>query len=136
MEFSNFHISTDKSKLDFESIKALLKKSYWANERTDETIRTSIENSICYGVYEGEKIVGFGRVVTDFSTVYWVCDIIIDPDYRGQGLGKMLMDKISSTKEIEGLKGILATSDAHGLYEQYGFVRESQKFMSKKRTKF
>jgi predicted GNAT family N-acyltransferase len=132
----DFHISTDKSRLSIESLRLLMKQTYWAEDRTDETILRSVENSICYGIYQSNKLVGFGRVVTDYATVYWICDIIIDTNYRGNGLGKRLMECIMATKEIEGLQGILATKDAHGLYEQYGFVREPEKFMIKKRTRF
>lgn len=127
-------VSTDKSKLDFEKIKSLLKQSYWANERAEQTILESIEHSICYGVYKDNEMIGFGRVVTDYATVYWICDIIIDKTYRGKGLGKKLMEHIMSSKEFVGLLGILATQDAHGLYEQYGFAKEPIKFMMKKRT--
>ncbi len=136
MDSFDFSISTDQSRLSVESLRSLMKQTYWAEEITDETILKSIENSICYGIYQADKLIGFGRVVTDYATVYWICDIIIDTNYRGNGLGKKLMECIMETKEIEGLKGILATKDAHGLYEQYGFVREPEKFMIKKGTKF
>lgn len=129
----DFYISTDKCKLNIEAVKALLKQSYWANQRSEETIIKSIENSICYGVYKMDELIGFGRVVTDYSTVYWICDIIIDTKYRGNNLGKMLMENIMETSELNGLMGILATRDAHGLYEQYGFVKEPDRFMLKKR---
>ncbi len=129
-----YYVSTDKSKLDIEAIKLLLKQSYWANERTEETVAKSVENSICYGVYKNDELVGFGRVVTDYSTVYWICDIIIDVKHRGNGLGKKLMENIMSAKELSGMLGILATKDAHGLYEHYGFSKEPHKFMLKMRT--
>lgn len=77
-------------------------------------------------------MVGFGRVVTDYSTVYWICDIIIDENHRGNGLGKRLVESITSAKELEGLLGILATRDAHGLYEHYGFEKDTDRFMKKK----
>jgi ribosomal protein S18 acetylase RimI-like enzyme len=130
-----YYICTDKSKLNIEAVKLLLRQSYWANERTEETIFKSIENSICYGVYKNEELVGLGRVVTDYSTVYWICDIIIDINHRNNGLGKKLMENIMTTKELEGLLGILVTQDAHGLYEQYGFIKEAHKFMMRKRTR-
>lgn len=135
MKNTEYYISRDKSKLNIEVIKSLLKQCYWADKRTEGTILKSIENSICYGVYRDDNMVGFGRVVTDYSTVYWVCDIIIDYKYRGNGLGKKLMENITSTKELEGLMGILATRDAHGLYEQYGFEKDPDRFMRKKRTR-
>jgi GNAT superfamily N-acetyltransferase len=134
MNHTEYYVSTDKSKLNIDRIKLLLKQSYWANERTEERILKSIENSICYGIFKNNELVGFGRVVTDYATVYWICDIIIDTKHRGNGLGKKLMETIMSSKEFEGLLGILATQDAHGLYEQYGFMKEPHKFMMKKRA--
>ena len=135
MNVSKYYVSTDKSKLNNEKIMSLMKQSYWANERTKETLLKSIEHSICYGIYHNEDLIGFGRAVTDYATVYWICDIVIDTNHRGNGLGKRLMETIMSSKELEGLLGILATKDAHGLYEQYGFIKEPNKFMMKKRTK-
>jgi len=134
MNDDKYYISTDKSKFNIEEIEALLKQSYWANDRSKKTIAKSIENSICYGIYQNEELIGFGRVVTDYSTVYWICDIIIDDNHRGKGLGKRLMEQIMLHEELQGLLGILATKDAHGLYEQYGFYKEPNKFMMKKRT--
>lgn len=133
MNGSEYYVSTDKSKLNIGTIKRLLEQSYWANERSEEIIARSIENSICYGVYKNDDLIGFGRVVTDYYTVYWICDIVIDVKHRGNGLGKKLMDSISSTKELDGLLGILSTKDAHGLYEKYGFIKEPYKFMMKAR---
>ncbi|MBM7614865.1 GNAT family N-acetyltransferase [Alkaliphilus hydrothermalis] len=129
------YVSSDKSKLDIDKIMSLMKQSYWAMDRSEETLKKSIENSICYGMYHDNNLVGFGRVVTDYSTVYWICDVIIDVNCQGNGLGKQLMQSIMSTQELDGLLGILATKDAHGLYEQYGFIKEPHKFMMKKRTK-
>lgn len=133
MSTLDYYISTDKSKLNIEAIKSLLKQSYWANKRSEETLIKSIENSMCYGVYKNNELIGFGRVVTDYSTVYWICDIIIDITHRGSNLGKILIKNIMDTPQLNGLLGILATKDAHGLYEQYGFEREPYKFMMKKR---
>lgn len=134
MDTLQYRISRDRDKLDVKSIKSLLEQSYWAQNRSEGTIAKSIQNSLCYGVYLEDHLVGFGRVLTDYSTVFWICDIIIDSRHRGKGLGKMLMDSIMSTKELEGLLGILATRDAHSLYEKYGFNKDPNKCMLKKRT--
>ncbi len=133
MDITNFYVSNEKSKLRLEAVKALLQQAYWAKTRSEETIIKSIENSICYGVFYNDIQVGFGRVVTDYSTVYWICDIIIDVNYRGLGLGKLLMENIMADKGLEGLLGILATKDAHGLYEKSGFQKEPFKMMMKTR---
>lgn len=123
------------NEIDVLAVKALLEQSYWAKDRTLNTIEQSIQNSLCFGVFESENLIGFGRVVTDYATVYWLCDIIIDEKYRGQGLGKLLVSKIVNHEAILGLRGILATADAHELYTQYGFEREPERYMSKKRTR-
>lgn len=134
-KYNDYTFSDDKSLLSLESIKKLLEQSYWASDRTMDMIKKSIDNSICYGVYKNKEQIGFGRVITDYSTMFWICDIIIHHKHRNQGLGKILVKCISQNEELSGLLGVLATKDAHGLYEQYGFNKESNKFMMKLRTK-
>jgi GNAT superfamily N-acetyltransferase len=122
-------ISNDKSLLNIETIFGFLARSYWANKRSENRIRKSIENSICYGVYHRGRQIGFARIVTDGATMYWLCDVYIDEAYRGLGLGKRLVDTITSSEDFKDLLGILGTQDAHGLYEQYGFKHEQERFM-------
>ena len=118
-----FIISTDKSRLDIDMIHRFLsEESYWANKRTHEQTKTAIENSICFGVYLGDKQVGFARVVTDKATFAYVGDVFVLQEIRGFGIGKRLMEAMLSHPELQGLRRwILATKDAHGLYEQFGF---------------
>jgi GNAT superfamily N-acetyltransferase len=125
----DYFISDDKSSLSIEKIQDLLSKSYWANTRPLETIELSIKNSICYGVYFENKQVGFARVLTDYATVYWLCDVLIDEEHRGKGLGKQLIECIVKSEELKDLRAILRTRDAHGLYEQFGFVKDGEHFM-------
>ncbi|MGE5630818.1 MAG: GNAT family N-acetyltransferase [Caulobacteraceae bacterium] len=116
-------VSTDKARLSIDTVYDLLvNKSYWANNRTREQIENSIKNSICFGVYEGTRQVGFARVVTDYSVMYWLCDVFIDEEFRGKGLGKFLVECVTSHPDLRNLSGILATRDAQGLYAKYGFV--------------
>ncbi|MBM7865894.1 GNAT family N-acetyltransferase [Heliobacterium gestii] len=128
----DYLISTDKSLLDHETIYRFLASSYWANKRPTEAINKSIETSLCYGVYLGNRQIGFARVVTDFATMYWLADVIIDEEYRGRGIGKKLVETIVASEELKGLNGILGTLDAHGLYEQYGFEKNVNRFMVKR----
>ena len=117
----NYTIVEDAQQLDFTQVMALLKQTYWADKRSAEQVRISMENSRCYGVVlEDGRLVGFARVISDFATPYYLCDVIIDPDYRQAGLGKALVSHVVS--RFAGLRGILLTRDAHGLYEQYGFM--------------
>lgn len=128
-----YEISDDKKKLQLNIIHELLIGTYWAKDRSIQVIEKSVANSICYGVYLKDNMVGFGRVVTDYATMYWVADIVIDEAHRGKGLGKALMNCIEENQDIEGLMGILATRDAHGLYQKYGFMQDPEKFMKKPR---
>ena len=119
-----FEISTDKSRLDLEMIHRFLsEKSYWAKNRTLEQTKTAIENSICFGLYEERRQIGFARVVTDKATFAYLGDVFVLDEFRGEGLGKWLMETVISHAEIQGLRRwVLATRDAHGLYEQFGFT--------------
>ncbi|VDN46570.1 GNAT family N-acetyltransferase [Petrocella atlantisensis] len=134
LSVGEYIISDDKKKLQLNIIHELLKGTYWAKDRSIQVIEKSVAHSICYGVYLEDKMVGFGRVVTDYATMYWVADIVIDEAHRGKGLGKELMNCIEANKDIEGLMGILATRDAHGLYQKYGFMQDPEKFMKKPRV--
>ena len=131
IKYRDYLISDDKGKLQIEKITQMLNNSYWAENRTKDVIEKSIENSICIGVYDNDKQIGFARCVTDYATVYWLADVIIDPDYRKQGIGKALVEFVINHDELKGCFGVLATRDAHGLYEQYGFKLVTDKYMRK-----
>lgn len=135
LDQSDFDINTSGSRLDVELIHRFLsKESYWAADRTLEQTKTAIENSICFGVYLGERQVGFARVVTDRATFAYVGDVFILEEFRGRGLSKQLMREVISHPELQGLRRwILATKDAHGLYEQFEFapLRHPERWMEK-----
>ncbi|WP_428655358.1 GNAT family N-acetyltransferase [Runella sp.] len=120
-----FLISTEKSKLDIDVIHEYLsKRSYWAENIPRDIIERSIQNSLCFGIYHNNNQIGFARVVTDFATFGYLGDVFILEEYRGQGLSKWLMDCIfNKIPELQGFRRwSLATADAHGLYEQFGFT--------------
>lgn len=126
---NQYRISTDKTLLSLETVQGFLSRSYWARERPLETIKKSIQNSICFGVYESEDQVGFARVVTDYATVFWIADVFIDERHRGRGLGKELVRNILEYEVLQGLPAVLMTNDAHGLYQQFGFITVPDKAM-------
>lgn len=119
----DFTISTDKTTLSLEYIHQYLsEQSYWAKGIPMHTVKKSIENSLCFGVYKGSNMAGFARVISDFATFAYLADVFIDEAYRGQGLSKWLMEVILAHPELQGLRRfMLATSDAHGLYRQFNF---------------
>ena len=128
-----FYISDDKQKIAPESVQSLIRQTYWASDRPLDTIEASIENSVCFGAFDSDsdELVGFARVVSDFSTCYYLCDVIVDEQHRGNGIGKALVSAITSDKRFDALEGLLITRDAHGLYSQYGFTGKDGIFMGR-----
>lgn len=118
-----FTISDDPERLQIDVIqKFLVEESYWARERTLEQTQTAIKNSLPFGVYKGENLIGFARVVSDRATFAYLGDVFILEEFRGRGLSKWLMQTIVEYPGLQGLRRwILATRDAHTLYEQFGF---------------
>jgi GNAT superfamily N-acetyltransferase len=130
-----FLLSNNKRKLQFAAICSFLARSHWAANRKPETIAKSIENSLCYGIYSGDTQVAFARLVTDYATYAYLCDVFVDEEYRGRGLSKWLMECIMANPDLQTLRRFtLATKDAHGLYEKFGFkqlsAEENRRFMS------
>jgi GNAT superfamily N-acetyltransferase len=117
-----FEISTDPARIDLRAVHEFLANSYWARGIPLETVQRSIENSLCFGIYQGNRQIGFARVVTDRATFAYLADVFVLPDYRGRGLSRWLMECIIAHPDLQGLRRwMLATQDAHGLYRQFGF---------------
>ncbi len=123
IENDGFLISTDRDRLDIDAIHGFLsEKSYWARNRSREQTETAIKNSLPFGLYKGENLVGFARVVTDFATFAYLGDVFVTEEFRGRGLSKWLMRVIVEHPDLQGFRRwILATRDAHTLYEKFGF---------------
>jgi len=120
----NLLISDDKTKINHDKVYQLLQNSYWASKRSRQAIEISIDNSICFGLYLDNKMIGFARALTDKTVSSWLYDIIIDKQYRGQGLGKWFFDNIIMHKDLMNTKIYLTTRDAQGLYRKYGFKQK------------
>ena len=118
-----FTISSDKNKLNINAIHDYLcYQSYWAQGRTIEAVRKSIDNSLCFGVYDkDDHFVGFARVITDYIVFAYLLDLFILESHRGRGLGKSLVNHIVNDESLENVRWLLDTKDAHQLYQKFGF---------------
>jgi len=118
-----FAISTARDRIDVDAVhRFLCDESYWAAGVPVDVVRRSIQNSLCFGIYAGERQVGFARVITDYATFAYIADVYVAIEYRGRDLGKWLMETIREHPELQGLRRwLLVTRDAHGLYSRAGF---------------
>jgi GNAT superfamily N-acetyltransferase len=126
-----YEISDDPARLDLEAIEQLLHGTYWASDRSRASIQQSLARSISIGAYYRGRQAGFGRIVTDGVSIAWICDVVIDEAHRGAGLGKALVEALVNHPEIASLRQILATRDAHALYEQFGYERHGPIFLAR-----
>jgi GNAT superfamily N-acetyltransferase len=116
-----FSISTDR--IDVDAVHGYLSRSYWAEGIPKEIVAKSIECSLCFSLFDDSRQIGLARVVTDRSTYAYLCDVYVLEEFRGQGLGKWMMEVVLSHPELQNLRRFtLATRDAHGLYLQFGFA--------------
>lgn len=125
--FNGYELSDDRPRIDRQFVHDELSKSYWAQAIPRSVTDKSIEHSLCFGIYKNDQQVAFARVVSDFATFAYLCDVIVTEPHRGEGLGKWLMECIMAHPELQNLRRfMLATLDAHSLYTRYGF--ESPKY--------
>lgn len=119
----DYLFSTDKKKLQLEYIHQYLsEESYWSKNIPMNIVKASIDGSLCFAIYQSNKQIGFARVITDNATFAYLADVFIDKDYRGKGLSKELMKFIMESNFVKVIRSfLLATLDAHSLYEQFGF---------------
>jgi len=129
-------ISTDKTKLQVNYIHQFLsEESYWAKNIPIDVVIRSIDGSTCFGVYDDNRQIGFARVITDHATFAYLADVFIDKAYRKKGISKQLMSYIMEHDSLKGIRSfMLATLDAHSLYEHFGFksLKEPGRYMSLK----
>ena len=119
---AGYEVSCDPARLDLAVVHGFLVQSYWAKAIPRELVERSVRNSLCFGVYQEEKQVGFARIVTDKATFAYLCDVFVLPEHRGHGLSKALVAAVVAHPDLQGLRRWnLVTIDAHGLYEQFGF---------------
>lgn len=127
-------VSTNKSKLNVPFIQHFLKDIYWAAGRTMEEVQTTIDASVCFGIYLNEEQIGFARVITDYVVFGYVMDVFIAEEHRGKGYSSILIENMMNEPVLKDIKiWRLATTDAHFLYEKFGFTKlnHPEKMMEK-----
>jgi N-acetylglutamate synthase-like GNAT family acetyltransferase len=128
-----FVVSTDPGRINLDIVHGYLARTYWSKGIPLETVKKGVQHSLCFGVYEeGGEQVGFARVISDYATYAYLADVFILEQYRGQGLSKWLMECLLAHPELQTVRTFfLATRDAHGLYQQFGFrpVEEPARYM-------
>ncbi len=134
----NFEISTDPARLDRDVIYSFLSTCYWSPGIARERVNRGIENSLCFGIYDMSSAspaqVGFARIITDFASYAYLCDVFVLESHRGKGLSKWLMEVMIAHPDLKGLRRFcLMTRDAHGLYAQFGFapMADPSRYMEK-----
>ena len=119
-----YEVRTGFAAMDLPAVTAWLQGTYWARRRSAETICLSMEHSMCFGVFEAEsgRQVAFARAITDGVTAYYLCDVVVDPDCRGKGVGGVLLRALVDHPTLRPLRGFLRTRDAQNFYRKFGFI--------------
>ena len=128
----DFEITTDPARIDVAMVHGFLTSCYWAKGISLDIVQRSLEHSICFSIFHGHEQVGFARVITDRATFAYLADVFVLEAHHGHGLSKWLMECIQSHPDLQGLRRwMLATRDAHGLYQQFGFheLKAPERFM-------
>jgi GNAT superfamily N-acetyltransferase len=129
-----FLISTDPKRIDLDIVHGFLTNSYWAKGISRGIVDRSIENSLCFGIYDNEMQVGFARVISDFATFAYLADVFVLESHRRRGLSKWMMECIVGHPALQNLRRwVLLTRDAHGLYSQSGFtpLKSPERYMER-----
>lgn len=120
--YQDYRLTDERARVDVRAVHALLRGTYWAAERPPERIRLSIENSLCFSLFAQARQVGLARVISDYATTSYLCDVVLDPAHRSQGLGSWLMQRVLEHPAVQGTRLLLITRDAQIFYRRLGFA--------------
>jgi GNAT superfamily N-acetyltransferase len=117
-----FLVSDDRSRLDLSVIHGFLRTAYWSTGVPVDVVERAVEGSLCFGLFEHDRQVGFARAITDRATYAYLADVFVLPSHRDRGLGRWLMSCVMAHPDLQGLRRFsLVTRDAHALYRPFGF---------------
>jgi GNAT superfamily N-acetyltransferase len=130
-----YELDDDPSRLDVEAIwKFLSTDAYWGRSRTRADFEAQLATAWrVVGVYEadGGRLVGFARAISDGVAFGYLSDVFVTPEARGQGLGKELVATMIDRGPGARFRWGLHTSDAHGLYRQFGFADPDDRYLER-----
>lgn len=122
MASSGVEITFDRARIDFDWAVRKLRDTYWGSDRSEAVYLRAFEHSLCAAAFDGARQVGFGRAMTDRATMAYLCDVFVDPQWRGQAIGSKLVAALLDHPDLTTVTSwSLRTTDAHGLYERFGF---------------
>lgn len=116
-------LSDDAGRLDMDYVYESLQKAYWSTGRPRHIVEESFRNSLCFGLYHEGRQIGFTRIVGDKVIFSWFCDVWVDPEFRGRGLGQWMMARVMEHPDVARTRQVLVTKDAQTFYEKVGFER-------------
>lgn len=131
-----FWITTDPNQLDQKAVEGFLQDTFWAKRRPQAVTERALANSFCFSLFAEEMQIGFARVVTDYATFAYLCDVYLEEEYRGQGLGSWLLQCIVEHPQLQNLSWCLLTGTNHDFYQRFGFhpLRKPQHYLEKRHT--
>ena len=131
----DYEIDDERSRLDMERIIAWLAESYWAGATPEAAVRRSWQRAgVVLGLYRGAELIGCARAVTDFARFAYLSDAFVLPEHRGHGLGRWLVQTMIDHPAVPGVRWVLHTKDAHGLYGQLGFEAADETVMQRPKS--
>lgn len=129
--YDKYIITDEKDKMQLDIIVEMLHETYWAKYWSKETIKKAFDNSLCFGVFSEGKQIAYARCVTDYATMYWLCDVVVASEYRNKGIGKNMINFIVSHEKLSSFIGILSSNHYKELYKMFGFKLSTNGFMIK-----
>ena len=124
MDWTNgdYRLTDDRSQADIDAIHRLLKSTYWAAARSRETVAAGVSNSLCFSLFTNGEQIGVARVLTDTVATSYLCDVVVDPARRAEGVGTWMMARILEHPHVRDTKMVLVTKDAAQFYRKLGFA--------------
>jgi GNAT superfamily N-acetyltransferase len=133
-EREGFLVTTDPTLLDLDTVFQFLADANWWTELTTQSLERALRNSLCFSLLEGGRQIGLARVITDFVTYAYLCDVFIAKERRGKGLGSWLIQCVLEYPDIKNLKRVaLITHDAQELYRRFDFcfLQDCNRYMER-----